>query len=210
MRKVLIAVAVLLVAFVGFVATRPSIFSVERSLVINAPAEVAFAQVADFGHWAAWSPWNKLDPQMKTTLAGTPAAVGHSYAWIGNDKVGEGRMTLTEVAAPRELHIELAFIQPFASTNETVFTFTPVEGGTRVKWAMHGNNDFLGKAFSIFFNMDKAVGGDFEKGLADLETASQAELKKMAFERKAAEDAAAAAAAAAPAPEGVTVPASAK
>jgi hypothetical protein len=49
------------------VATRPSTFRVERSIAVAAPPETVFAQVNDFHAWDAWSPWAKLDPQMKTT-----------------------------------------------------------------------------------------------------------------------------------------------
>lgn len=39
---------------------------------------------------------------------------------------------------------------------------------------MSGTNNFLGKAFALFMNMDKRVGADFEKGLAQLKAVSEA------------------------------------
>lgn len=211
MKKVLIALAVVLVAVVGFIASRPSEFKVERSATMNAPADVVFAQVSDFSKWTAWAPWMKLDPQMKTTMEGTPGAVGHSWAWQGNSDVGSGKMTVTEVKAPEQLTIKLEFIEPFASTSDTHFTFKGTEGSTTVTWTMSGENDFMAKAFGLFMDMDKMIGNDFEKGLADLKTLSETEAKKIA-EAKAAEEAAAAEAAAmaeagAEGAEGGTMPA---
>jgi hypothetical protein len=60
---------------------------------------------------------------------------------------------------------------------------------------MDGKNNLVGKAFGIFMDMDKMIGADFEKGLAQLSAIAEAEAKK-----KKAEEAAAAQAAAEPAP----------
>jgi len=35
-------------------------------------------------------------------------------------------------------------------------------------WAMYGENQFVGKIFSLFMDCEKMVGPEFEKGLADL------------------------------------------
>jgi hypothetical protein len=53
----------------------------------------------------------------------------------------------------------------------------PAPGGVTVTWAMSGRNPFLGKAISLFINMDRMVGGQFEKGLADLKQLTEAEAR---------------------------------
>lgn len=174
MKKVLVVLLVAVVACVGFVLTRPATFHVERSATIAAPAHVVFAQLEDFHRWPEWSPWEKLDPQLNRTFEGAASGVGASYHWVGNDKVGEGRMTITEAQSPQHLAIRLEFIKPWKSTNTTLFTLEPADGGTRVNWAMGGNHDFMGKAMSVFMNMDKLIGTDFEKGLANLNQVSEA------------------------------------
>ena len=174
LKKVLVAVVVLVAALVALVATRPATFRVERSLVIAAPPAALFERVADFHRWDAWSPWARLDPAMKTTYEGAPAEVGSSYGWSGNDKVGEGRMTLTEVRPPAQAKVRLEFLKPWHSVAETVFDLYPETGGTRVVWTMHGENDFLGKAMCLVMDMDKAVGPDFERGLAQLKADAEA------------------------------------
>ena len=40
---------------------------------------------------------------------------------------------------------------------------------------MTGENGFLNKAFSVFMDMDKMVGSNFEEGLATLKRLSEAE-----------------------------------
>ena len=172
-RKILIGIAAAVVLFVVVVLTRPASFHIERSTTIAAPAENAFAQVNDFHKWAGWSPWEKLDPQMKKTFDGAPMGVGSVYAWTGNGKVGEGRMTIEKSEKPSLIAIKLEFMKPFAATNASTFTFVPAPGGTKLTWAMDGQHNFVGKAASMFMDMDKMVGGDFEKGLAALKAAAE-------------------------------------
>lgn len=188
LKKVLIGVAAVLGILLIVIATRPSTFHIERSTTMSAPPESAFAQVNDFRAWSAWSPWDKLDPGMKRTYEGAPSGAGARYGWTGNDKVGEGRMTIEKSERPSLISIKLEFIKPFASTNQTTFSFAPAGGGTKVTWAMDGHNDFMGKAFSLFMDMDKMVGADFERGLAAMKTAAESAPKPVADPTKPAAD----------------------
>jgi len=178
LKKILIALVVIVVVFVGVVAMRPSEFRVTRTAAISAPAPAIFAQVNDFHNWAAWSPWAKLDPAMKQTYEGAPAGVGAISRWAGNNQVGEGSMTIT-ASRPNELiRIKLEFLKPFAATNIAEFTFKPEGNQTAVTWSMAGKNNFIAKAVHLFMNMDKMVGGQFEKGLAQMKSVVEAAPKQ--------------------------------
>jgi uncharacterized protein YndB with AHSA1/START domain len=172
-RKILIAIAAVIVLFVIIVVTRPAAFHIERSIAIATPAENVFAQVNDFHAWAAWSPWEKIDPQMKRTFDGAAAGPGAGYSWQGNDKVGEGRMTILSVSKPSQVSIKLEFIKPWTATNAVTFTFAPAAEGTKATWAMDGQNNFGAKAASLFMDIDKMVGSDFERGLAALKAVAE-------------------------------------
>ena len=171
--KILIAVVLLIVLFVIFVATRPSAFHVERSITVNAPPEAVFAQVNDFRAWGAWSPWEKKDPDMKRTYGATTAGPGGTYAWAGNGNVGEGNMTIERSERPSHVAIRLEFIKPFAGTNTATFNFAPASGGTKVTWAMDGHYNFITKGIGVFVSMDKMIGNDFEAGLSAMKTAAE-------------------------------------
>jgi uncharacterized protein YndB with AHSA1/START domain len=197
LKKIAIGLVVVLAALVAVIATRPATFEVSRSLQMNAPPEVVYAQVVDFRKWAEWSPWDALDPKQTRTYSGPASGVGAKYEWLGNpDTVGTGSMTIDEAKAGEFIDITLEFKVPFPAKNKTRFTFAPAAGGTSVNWVMSGTNDFMGKAFSLVMNMDKMVGGDFEKGLVTLKTRAEADAKKAADDKAAAERAAAAAASA--------------
>ena len=177
-KKVLLAVLVIIVVFVIIVATRPGAFRVTRSATIAAPADVVFAQVNDLHKWEAWSPWAKLDPNAKITFEGPVAGVGAGYTWAGNSQVGEGRMTISESRANELIRFNLEFLKPMQMKNAAEFTFKTEGKQTAVTWSMSGTNGFIGKAFSLFVNCDKMVGPDFEKGLAQLKTVSEAAAPK--------------------------------
>jgi uncharacterized protein YndB with AHSA1/START domain len=172
LKKIGLGIAALLAVLVVVVATRPADFRIARSRTINAPPPVVFGLVNDFHRWPEWSPWEKLDPSMKRELSGAPSGNGAVYFWTGNDKVGEGRMTITDSQPPHALTIRLEFLKPWAATNTASFEFTPSGAGTTVTWAMSGHNNFVSKLFGLFMDMDKMVGPDFERGLANLEAAA--------------------------------------
>ncbi|NBD14035.1 SRPBCC family protein [Corallococcus silvisoli] len=205
-KKIAIGFAVALLLLVGVIATRPSTFTLSRTATVPGTPDIAFALVNDFHQWAHWSPWEKLDPNLKRVYGGAESGVGATYAWVGNSDAGEGRMTIEESKTDELIRIKLEFIKPFTATNTATFAFKPVQDGVAVTWSMSGENNFMSKAFSLFFDMDKLVGKDFENGLASMRTAAEAEVAKRAeaeaarklAEAKATQEAAAAAAAAAP------------
>jgi hypothetical protein len=174
-RKVLLAILVLIAGLVLVIQSRPSAYHIERSVVVQAPAPAVYAHVADFHQWNAWSPWDKFDPAMKKDYAGDPGAVGSSYQWAGNDKVGEGKMTITKIDPPQSAVVDLEFVKPFASSCTSGFAFAPEGAGTKVTWWMDGKSTFMTKAMSLFGgDMDKMVGPDFERGLTQLKTVVEA------------------------------------
>ena len=173
--KIGLALVALIAAFLAFAATRPASYRVARKTVVAAPPAVAYAQVVDFHKWPAWSPWAKLDPAMKTTFGGAPEGTGAVYEWNGNDKVGEGRMTITDARPGQAVDIRLEFMRPMTAVNQTAFAFAPAASGTEITWTMEGQNNFMAKAFSVFMDFEKMVGGDFERGLASLKAVSEAQ-----------------------------------
>lgn len=178
--KILVALAAAVIVFAVAVALQPSEFRVVRRTAISAPAADVFAQVNDFHKWEAWSPWAKLDPAAKNTFAGSPAGTGAIFTWAGNNEVGEGRMTITESRPSDLIRIKLDFTKPLAGTNDTEFTFKPEGGQTMVTWSMTGHNSFPGRVVCLFMNMDKMVGGNFEKGLGQIKAITEAAAQKRA------------------------------
>ncbi len=175
MVTTVLIVLVLLVAMVLVLAsTKPATFRIERSISIHAPPEKIFGLIDDFHEWPRWSPWEKIDPSMTRTLSGAASGVGAVYAWLGNSKVGQGRMEITSSAPPSRVTIQLDFLKPFEAHNIAEFTLTPLGDQTNVTWAMHGPNRFMNKVMSVFVSFDRMVGKDFEAGLAAMKAVAEA------------------------------------
>jgi hypothetical protein len=171
-KKLILGVLALIVAVVVIVsvvvAMQPEDLKITRSATFNAAPATVFEQVNDFHKWDAWSPWAKIDPTMKATHSGAPSGVGAVYSWVGTGDAGEGKMTITASHPTDHIAIDLEFIKPFPAKNVTEFTFKPSGDKTDVIWTMTGKKNFVMKAFCLVMDMDKLIGADFEKGLAQM------------------------------------------
>ena len=167
-------VAVILIAGVF----QSDTYRVERSLTIAAPAAALFPQINDLRQSQVWSPWMKLDPNAKYTFEGPANGVGASNAWAGNSQVGEGRQTII-ASTPNELvRLKVEFFKPMAGVATSDFRLQPAGSGTTVTWSMSGDKNYVSKVMCMFMSMDKMIGGDFEKGLANLKTLAESSAKK--------------------------------
>jgi hypothetical protein len=169
---ILIAIVIIVAAVLIIAATKPDTFRVQRSIGINASPEAIAGQIDDFHKWTSWSPYEKKDPAMKRIYTGAEQGKGAVYEWKGDSRVGEGRMEIMNASASR-ITIRLDFLKPFEGHDTAEFTLEPEGKSTKVTWAMYGRNRFIGKIMSVFFNMDKMVGRDFETGLRNLKSVAE-------------------------------------
>ena len=168
LKKIIIAIVVVIAAILAYAATRPDTFRVERSANMKAPPDKIFAVLNDFKQWGSWSPWEKKDPAMKRTFSASTSGKGAQYAWEGNKEVGKGSMEIVDTTPPTRLTLKLDFIEPFEAHNNVEFALTPAGDSTTVKWSLYGPMPYISKVFSIFCSMDRMVGKDFDEGLANL------------------------------------------
>jgi uncharacterized protein YndB with AHSA1/START domain len=177
LKTILLCAAAILVTGIVVVlilaTMKPDTFALKRSLAINAPPERIFPLINEFRNWTAWSPWEKLDPNLKRDYSGAPAGIGSVYAWDGDKKVGQGRMEIVAAAPPSKVALKLDFVRPFEAHNDVTFTLEPAGAATNVTWAMTGPTPFMAKIFHVFVNMDRMVGGDFERGLASMKAQAE-------------------------------------
>lgn len=169
-------ILIILGALVGvllFAAAKPAMFRIQRSADIQASPEKIFAQINDFHKWRTWSPWENIDPELKRTYSGSPSGTGAVYEWQGNNKVGAGRMQIMEAVPPSRIMIKLDFFKPFEAHNTAEFILNSGRDSTNVTWAMYGPQPYMAKLMSLFMNMDRMVGTQFETGLTNLKHLSE-------------------------------------
>jgi uncharacterized protein YndB with AHSA1/START domain len=172
-KKLFAGIGVVVALILIYAAFKPGDFSVQRSIAIQAPPEKIFPLINDFHQWPSWSPWEKLDPDMKRTLSGPPSGPGSIYEWEGNSKAGKGRMEITDSAPSSKVGVKLDFTKPMESSNVVAFTLQPNGSSTTVTWTMSGPLTYPGKVISVFMSMDKLIGNDFETGLANMKAAAE-------------------------------------
>jgi hypothetical protein len=174
MAKILIFLSVFAAVSLVVVAFQPDDFQITRHIAIMAPVTTVFERVNDFHRWIAWSPWEKMDPAMARTYAGSNSGPGAVYSWAGNREVGSGRMTLIESRPGARILIQLEFFKPQSGLCPMEFIFKPDGDRTIMTWTMSGQRSFAAKVASLFSDMDKRVGGQFETGLERLKALAEA------------------------------------
>jgi hypothetical protein len=165
-------VAIIVAGILGFAATRPDSFTVQRSAGIQAAPEKIQPLLADLRRHRDWSPWEQMDPGMSRSYSGAPRGVGQVYDWDSRGDVGQGRLAITE-ATPERVVMTLDFIRPFAAHNTVTFTLAPAGGTTTVTWAMTGAVPYPAKVMHLFIDPDAMVGGAFQQGLASLKALAE-------------------------------------
>jgi hypothetical protein len=170
LKIILILILVFVAAILILASLKPKTFRVMRSAIIPVTPDSVFPYINDLHHWKSWSAWSKKDLNMQTTYSGMPSGKGAIYVWSGNKNVGSGRMEIIESIPPIFVVIKLDFITPFKGHNKTSFALQPVPEGTKVVWVMDGPMAFIPRVFSLFVDMDKMIGKDFEEGLEGLKT----------------------------------------
>jgi Polyketide cyclase / dehydrase and lipid transport len=168
MLTALIIIAIVIITFLVIASMRPSTFSLQRSINVSASPEKIFPHLNDFKNWGTWSPWDKMDPDLKRIFSGSASGEGAKYSWIGNNKVGEGSMEITKSVLNANVELNLNFLKPFKANNVTEFKITPNGNTTNVNWEMRGPLNLFMKIMHM--NMDKMVGKDFEAGLTNLKS----------------------------------------
>jgi hypothetical protein len=170
---VLLGLGAAVLGVLAIAARKPDQFRIERSIRIAAAPDRILPWLVDYRRWAAWSPYEKKDPDMQRTFSGAESGVGAQYAWAGDKNIGSGRMQIVEVT-PSRVVIDMEFLTPMKAHNTAEFVLTPDDDGTQLTWAMFGPQPFSGKLVSVVMNIDKMVGGDFAAGLSSLKALVEA------------------------------------
>ncbi|TDI73332.1 MAG: polyketide cyclase [Bacteroidetes bacterium] len=176
---IIIGVLVLLASFA------PKKYDVNRSIVINRPRPEVFQYLKYIKNQDEWSPWKNRDPEMKQTFSGEDGTVGFISKWDSDHKqVGAGEQEIIGITPDEQIRTELRFLKPWKSVSTAyIETRESADGATKVTWGFSGTNKVPMNIMMLFYNMDKAVGKDFEEGLEELKIVLENQLKEPNFEK---------------------------
>ena len=173
LKTIAIVAAVVIAGILIYAATKPDTFRVARSTLIKAPPEQIFPLINDLHNFNKWNPFSRHDPEIKITYSGPASGKGAAHEWEGNSKVGKGRLEIVDSTPSSNIQMKLDMLSPMEAHNRVDFTVQPKGDATEVTWAMNGESSYISKVMSLYFNMDKIVGGEFEKGLADMKALAE-------------------------------------
>ena len=169
-KKLVLTALTIVFGFLFYVASRPSHFEVARELEVQAPAEKIFPFINNSKLANDWMPWKDSDPEVRMSYSGPDEGVGSTSSWESSGHMGTGKAEVVVSEKNKSVKTQLTYTKPMAMTQLAEVSLTPTATGTRVRWQVSGESNFMGRLMCVFMNMDKMVGGEFEKGLSRLKT----------------------------------------
>jgi len=169
----LLVAAVVVAAVLIYATTKPDRFQIARSVAIKAPPEKIFPLIDNPRAFNSWNPFLRKDPATKVTYRGPASGKGAGHEWDGNRNVGRGSVEITDSQPPSRILMKLDMISPMEAHNRVEFSLQPQGDSTQVTWAMSGPSPYISKVMTTVLSMDRMVGGEFEKGLADLKALAE-------------------------------------
>lgn len=156
----------LIVSLLIIAAFMPTIFNIEKTIVIATPVAAVMDKVSDLNYYSQWNPWQQSDPTTKKEITGIPKTPGHKYAWEGK-KVGMGSLTLNSMDE-RHIHFDLQFLKPWKSQAKDNWLFEQWGNGeTKVTWQNSGPLPWpIARLMGPMLN--KSLSKQFEQGLGNL------------------------------------------
>jgi hypothetical protein len=173
MSVVLIVVIVATVSLVLFVSTRPAEMVVARELEIKANPEVLFPYINNSKKSNEWMPWHEDDPHVKMSYSGPDEGVGSMTLWTSKGKMGTGSAEVIESIKNQNVKTRLTYTKPMNMSQLAKVSLQAKSDGTLVRWSVSGKNPVIGRIMCAFVNMDKMIGGNFEKGLINLKNIAE-------------------------------------
>lgn len=163
--------------FALYVNSRPSTFHYERSELINADVELIYPYLNSLKLGSEWSPYEKIDPQMKKTYSGPDSGIGSAMDFSGNNEVGEGHLEIKKEMSNSLVELKLEMSRPIHAENIIEYRLTTENGATRFTWAMSGEANFMSKLVGIFVDCEKMVGDQFTLGIQNLKSIIESKKK---------------------------------
>jgi uncharacterized protein YndB with AHSA1/START domain len=168
MSHILVSALVALALLALWVALRArKTLTISRARIIRASPAELFPFINDPQLIQRWNPFWDGDPAVRLSYAGAREGKGAQWSWDGK-KAGIGTATIVASDPLRRVELRLDFRKPFHVTNHGSYELIPRGEATEVVWTVQ-EAALIPRILSSFINLEQAIGGIFEKGLAKLE-----------------------------------------
>ena len=169
--KMFAFIVVLLVAGVLVVAAiSPQEYALKKEIIINKNSAEVFDYIKYLKNQANYSPWAKMDPNMKMEYQGNDGTVGFKSSWESdNKKVGKGEQEITKIVEGERIDSELRFYKPFVATDKAyMMTESESDNSTKVTWGFDGHMSYPMNVLLLIMDIDKELGAPLQQGLQNL------------------------------------------
>lgn len=174
--KIVLFLAALIGGFLIYVAMMPKHYLIAREALISASPNKIFVYLNDSKKFNSWNPFVDMDPTAKMTFSGPEAGLEAKTSWEDGKQLGTGSSTIIESNPNTNVKYQLAYQKPFVGTQLAEISLKPEGSQTKVRWSVEGENAFIPRLMcSLGMNMDKMIGGSFEKGLGKLKGLAEAQ-----------------------------------
>ncbi|MCO6498857.1 MAG: GyrI-like domain-containing protein [Vicingus serpentipes] len=170
LKKVLIALLVLIAIPFILALFINGKYAVEREVSINQPKAVVFDYVKYLRNQDSFSVWAKKDPNMKKGIEGEDGTVGAFSSWDSEDEeVGKGEQEIIKIIEGERIDFELRFKKPFEATDYAYFVVESLpENQTKVKWGFDGEMKYPMNLMLLFMDMEEMLAPSLQEGLDNL------------------------------------------
>lgn len=142
----------------------PKTIDVSVSREIDVPQELVVENVTNLRKMDSWSPWYELDTTQQRWYTGDGKSIGSIAHWKGNDDVGSGTQTISNITA-NSFETKLAFLEPWESESDASISWKKTVNGTEVTWGFSTEAPFPMNVMMYAMGMKSMLAKDFNRGL---------------------------------------------
>jgi uncharacterized protein YndB with AHSA1/START domain len=176
-KKIILVLGMILVVLIVIAFLKPEEYQIKREVIIDVKPEAVFPYLISMKKADQWMPWKEIDPKVETSYEGPEEGVGSISSWNSPGSMGTGKAEVIAVTENQLVKTKITYTKPMQMSQDSEFILTPIGETTQMTWIVRGKQPFFARLMCVilFMNMDKYVGGMFEKGLNNL---------KLSVERK--------------------------
>ena len=174
LKKILYVILALMVIWLIAAAFIDGKIHFEKSVSIHASPDKVWSNTNSLKAMDQWSPWNKLDPNMKKNWTGNTGQAGEKNCWEGNEDAGKGCQKVVKVdAANRKIDTKIVFLTPYESESTSSVIVVPEGSGSKATWTFDTEIPYPWTVTKLMYNLEEMIGKDYTEGLNNLKKISE-------------------------------------
>jgi hypothetical protein len=173
LKKILLWLAIVIVAISLLAQLIPSKWKVERTIVVQAQPAAIYPLLAEVENWAKWNSFSTNDSAIQHFYPMEKSGVGAVDKWQSK-KFGDGSATITKADPAAGVWFDLRFERMPDQVSPGAFEFSPADGGTKITYwveGKHGRNP-VHRIFGLF--MGNFLNPMFDESLANIKRLAEA------------------------------------